>query len=68
VVTVITNGFPAPALTYTGTVPPGMIFTDNGDGTATISGIPTAAGSYPIVITATNTFGIVSESLTLKVS
>lgn len=66
--TVTTDGSPAPALTYTGVLPPGITFTDAGDGTATISGIPTADGSYPIVITATNGFGTVSESFTVKVS
>jgi Putative Ig domain len=66
--TVTTHGFPAPALTYTGVLPAGLTFVDNGDGTATISGIPTADGSYPIVITATNGFGTVSDSFTVKVS
>ena len=33
-----------------------MTFTDNGDGTATLSGTPAAGtgGTYPITITATN--------------
>jgi large repetitive protein len=66
--TITTTGFPAPALTYTGALPPGVSFVDNLNGTATISGVPTAAGSYPLVITATNAFGAFSESLTLKVS
>jgi hypothetical protein len=66
--TVTTNGYPAPALTYSGALPAGVAFTDNGDGTATISGVPSTNGSYPIVITATNGFGSVSESLTIKVS
>jgi hypothetical protein len=66
--TVTTHGFPAPALTYTGVLPAGLTFVDNGDGTATISGIPTADGSYPILITATNGFGTVSDSFTVKVS
>jgi Putative Ig domain len=66
-VTVTAHGFPAPALTWTGALPGGVTFVDNGNGTATISGVPTAAGSYPIVITATNAFGTVSDSFTLKV-
>jgi hypothetical protein len=65
--TVTTDGFPAPALTWTGALPSGVTFVDNGNGTATISGVPTTEGSYPIVITATNAFGTVSDSFTLKV-
>jgi hypothetical protein len=66
--TVTTRGFPAPSLTQTGALPAGVTFTDNGDGTATISGIPAAAGSYPILITATSAYGSATQSLTLKVS
>jgi hypothetical protein len=33
---------------------PGMTFTDNHDGTATLSGTPTTTGSYPISFTASN--------------
>lgn len=66
--TVTTNGYPAPALAYSGALPPGVTFIDNGDGTATISGVPSTDGTYPIVIAATNGFGSASESLTIKVS
>jgi hypothetical protein len=52
--TVTTSGYPSPAITKTGTVPPGMTFTDNGNGTATLSGTPTAGGSYPLSLTANN--------------
>jgi autotransporter-associated beta strand protein len=55
--TVKTTGTPAPALTETGaTLPSGVMFHDNGDGTATISGMPAAgtAGPYAITITANN--------------
>ena len=65
--TVTTTGAPAPALTESGALPGGVTFTDNGDGTATISGTPAASsgGSYPILITATNSAGGVSSTLTL---
>ena len=50
-----TAGFPtATTLTETGALPSGVTFTDNGDGTATIAGTPTAAGAFPIIITASN--------------
>ena len=54
--TVTTSGFPAPALSVQGTLPAGVTFTDNGDGTATLAGTPAAgtAGSYPLTITAAN--------------
>ena len=37
-------------------LPSGVTFSDNGDGTATLAGTPAAGtgGSYPITITATN--------------
>jgi hypothetical protein len=66
--TVTTRGFPAPPLTETGPLPAGVTFTDNGNGTATISGIPAAGGSYPILITATSAYGSATQSLTVKVS
>jgi hypothetical protein len=56
--TVTTSGRPAPALTAAGTLPKGVTFHDNGDGTATISGPSgTAHAVYPLTVTATNTFG-----------
>ena len=57
--TVTTTGAPAPALTETGALPAGLSFTDNGDGTATISGTPPAgtAGSYPVTVSAANATG-----------
>ena len=66
--TVTTRGFPAPAVTQTGALPVGVTFTDNGNGTATISGIPATGGSYPVLITAANSFGSASQSFTLKIS
>ena len=54
--TVTSSGFPTAALSEVGTLPSGVSFVDNGDGTATLAGTPAAAtaGSYPITITATN--------------
>ena len=55
--TVTTTGFPtAVALSKTGSLPASVSFTDNGNGTATISGTPgpTDGGSYPLVITGNN--------------
>ncbi len=54
--TVTTTGYPAPAITETGALPSGMTFTDNGNGTATLSGTPTAgsSGTYALNLTAAN--------------
>lgn len=58
-VQVVATGFPLPALSVSGPLPNGVRFTDNGDGTASLAGVPTAgaAGTYPIIITATNGVG-----------
>jgi|HubBroStandDraft_5_1064220.scaffolds.fasta_scaffold03959_4 hypothetical protein len=48
--------WPVPALSETGALPAGVTFTDNGDGTATLAGSPTAAdaGTYQFHIAASN--------------
>jgi hypothetical protein len=54
--TVTATGFPVMTLSETGFLPGGITFTDNGDGTASLTGTP-AAGTddiYPITITASN--------------
>ena len=38
--TITTIGFPLPSISKTGTLPSGLSFTDNGDGTATLAGTP----------------------------
>ena len=49
------GGYPTPsALTvFSGTLQRGLIFVDNGDGTATISGTPTLLGRRTIKVRAT---------------
>jgi hypothetical protein len=69
--TVTTNGFPKPTLAETGALPPGVTFTDNHDGTATLAGTPGAgsAANYPITITATNGIGTAAtQPFTLAVT
>jgi hypothetical protein len=68
---VTTTGTPAPALSESGSLPSGVTFLDNGDGTATLAGTPAAGsnGIYPITITASN--GVspdASQSFTLTVT
>ncbi|QGN34369.1 putative Ig domain-containing protein [Microlunatus sp. Gsoil 973] len=52
--TVTTSGRPTPSVTQSGSLPPGMTFTDNTDGTATLGGTPTAGGRFTFTITAAN--------------
>ncbi|MFZ7088828.1 beta strand repeat-containing protein [Curtobacterium sp. RRHDQ10] len=65
------GGFPSPpALTITGSLPDGVTFSDAGDGTATLSGTPSAStgGTYPVTITAVNGAGAgTSQAFTLTV-
>jgi hypothetical protein len=53
-VTFTSTGAPTPALSVTGTLPQGVSFTDNGDGTGTFSGSSTVLGSKILTITASN--------------
>jgi hypothetical protein len=54
--TVTAVGVPTPTLAYSGTLPSGVSFNDNGDGTATLAGTPAlgAAGVYSLTLTASN--------------
>jgi hypothetical protein len=65
-----TAGYPPTStLSETGTLPSGVTFTDNGDGTATLAGTPApgTTGSYPLTITASNSAGSTQQSFTLTV-
>jgi hypothetical protein len=57
--TVTAVGGPAPAISLAGSLPAGVSFVNNGNGTATIAGTPTAGtgGTYPLTLTATNGVG-----------
>ena len=67
--TVTTTGYPVPKISKTGTMPPGVHFADNGDGTATISGTPDGAalGPYTVTLTAKNKAGKATQSFTLTI-
>jgi large repetitive protein len=59
------------SITLSGTLPAGVQFTDQGGGTAVISGTPAATaanGSYPLTLTATNAVGSSTQSFNLTVS
>jgi hypothetical protein len=72
--TVKATGAPAPAMTEsasspTTALPSGLSWTDNGNGTATLSGIAgTAAGGvYKLTLSASNTYGTATQAFTLTV-
>ena len=68
--TIKTTGFPAPTIGTVSSLPPGLTFTNNGNGTATISGTPLPTGNrYAINLTANNSVGaIATQVLTLNVN
>jgi LmbE family N-acetylglucosaminyl deacetylase len=72
---VVTSGSPAATLTKEGELPPGLAYTDNGDGSTTISGTPTNAAAppassqqYQLKFKATNSEGSANQTLVLTVS
>jgi hypothetical protein len=68
--TVTTTGYPTCALGESGALPPGVTFTDNHNGTATLAGTPAAgsAKTYTLTITAINGAGTTTQTLTLTVT
>jgi YVTN family beta-propeller protein len=68
--TVTTTGSPVPKIVRTGRLPGGVTFTKNGDGTGTLSGTPagSAAGDFPMTLTATNKSATITQAFTLTVT
>ena len=61
------TGHPIPSLSAAGE-PSGVSFTDNGNGTGSLSGSPTALGGFPITLTASNGVGTpATQGFTLTV-
>jgi hypothetical protein len=67
--TVITTGSPTASLTATGSLPTGLSFTGNANGTATIAGTPAVGttGSYQLTVSATNSAGSTAQTFVLMV-
>lgn len=68
--TVTTSGSPTPTLAESGSLPSGVTFKDNGDGTATLAGTPATgtAGTYSITINASvGPAAVNSQNFTLNV-
>jgi hypothetical protein len=64
---VTASGAPTPTLSWAGAVPPGIAFTNNSDGTATLAGTPTSSGTFPFTIIARNATGTTSQAFILTV-
>ena len=64
--TVRATGAPTPTLTESGTLPQGLTWVDNGNGTATLAGTPGVGqgGVYQLTITATNSLGTATQTFT----
>ncbi len=67
--TITTSGFPAATLSELADLPAGLTFTDNHNGTATLSGTPTvgALGTHVLTFVATNDFGSASQTFVLNI-
>jgi len=65
---VMATGDPIPTLTLLGTLPDGITFVDNGDGTATVSGTPVTEGEYAFAVLATNATGTYAQALGMSVN
>jgi LmbE family N-acetylglucosaminyl deacetylase len=73
-VSVKATGSPLASLSIEGALPAGVSFHDNGDGTATLAGTPSASVTppgtsrgFPLTVTATNELGRADDQLTLTV-
>ena len=67
--TVTTAGDGSISLTRVGTLPEGLTFSDQGNGTAILAGVPASgsAASYPLTVSATSVFGHSDQAFTLTV-
>ncbi|GAB6902155.1 putative Ig domain-containing protein [Kineosporia succinea] len=63
---ITSTGSPTPVVSVKG-LPPGLTFTANTTGGGTISGRPTSGDSYPVTVTATNSAGTATQTLTVAV-
>ncbi len=65
--TVRTKANPIATITEAGTLPVGVTFLDNHDGTATLSGTEPLSGTYTFGLQAANSVGTTDQTLTLTV-
>jgi hypothetical protein len=65
--TITTVGYPMASLSEKGTLPKGLTFVDNKNGTGTLSGTPTATGVSTITFMASNNANSATQTFTLTV-
>ena len=65
--TITAAGTPVPSITRAGTLPRGVTYTNNGNGTGTLAGTPTVAGTYSLTLTAKNSLGTATQTFTVTV-
>jgi alpha-tubulin suppressor-like RCC1 family protein len=65
-----TGGSPAPVISVRGTLPPGVTFKSQADGTAVLAGTPDrgAVGLYPLTFTAKSKAGVATQAFTLAIT
>jgi hypothetical protein len=66
--TITSTGFPAAAISESGTLPNGVNFVNNGNGTGTLSGTPTVTGTFNLSLGASNAAGSTTQAFTLTSS
>ena len=69
--TITTTAAPTAGIWESGALPPGITFTDNGDGTAALAGTPAtgSGGTYALTLTASNAIGFAAtQSYVLTVN
>ncbi|MBD9699199.1 hypothetical protein IGS67_06795 [Flavimobilis sp. GY10621] len=64
---VVATGLPVPPLEIGSPLPPGLTFTTGADGTATIAGTPTTAGTYDVTVRAMHAVAPVSRTVRIVV-
>jgi hypothetical protein len=66
-ITISASGSPTPRITATTPLPPGLRLRSNGNGSATLSGTPTLAGSWAVGLRAANAAGTTVATFTLEI-
>jgi hypothetical protein len=64
---ITTTGVPTPTVSKAGSLPPGVTFTANSDGTARLEGTATKTGVFTPTIKAANSAGTASQTLRITV-
>jgi hypothetical protein len=66
--TILSSGSPTSALSESGALPNGIHYIDNGDGSAILTGTPTAGGTFNLTLSASNSAGNATQNFVLTVN